>query len=133
MSTALTSDESVADVVAGGETPAATGTLRFVLTKIGGGIISLLLVVVLGFFLFRVLPGDPIKTMTHGAPIGTRQLLALRAQLGLDKPLIVQFFELPRQPVCTATSARPTCTTSRSANSCWPRCGRRCCWSAPRR
>jgi peptide/nickel transport system permease protein len=40
-----------------------------------------------------VLPGDPVKTMTHGAPIGTRQLLQLRAQLGLDKPLIVQFFD----------------------------------------
>ena len=90
--TVLASEESVAEVVAGGDTPASTGTLRFVLTKIGGGIISLLLVVVLGFFLFRVLPGDPIKTMTHGAPIGTKQLLALRAQLGLDRPLIAQFF-----------------------------------------
>jgi peptide/nickel transport system permease protein len=92
--TALASGESVAEVAAGGsEPPASTGTLRFVLTKIGGGIVSLLLVVVLGFFLFRVLPGDPIKTMTRGQPIGTRQLLQLRAQLGLDKPLIVQFFD----------------------------------------
>jgi len=91
--TALASGESVAEVVAGGEPPATTGTLRFVLTKIGGGIVSLVLIVVLGFFLFRVLPGDPVKTMTHGAPIGTKQLLALRAQLGLDKPLIVQFFD----------------------------------------
>ncbi|HEX4222422.1 MAG TPA: ABC transporter permease [Pseudonocardiaceae bacterium] len=77
----------------GGEPPARRGTLRFVLTKLGGAIVSLLLVVVLGFFLFRVLPGDPVRTMTHGAPIGTKQLLALRAQLGLDKPLIVQFFD----------------------------------------
>ena len=84
---------SPSPTVAGGNGPAAAGTPRFVLTKIGGGIVSLLLVVVLGFFLFRVLPGDPVRTMTHGAPIGTKQLLALRAQLGLDKPLIVQFFD----------------------------------------
>jgi peptide/nickel transport system permease protein len=91
--TALASGESVVEVAGGGEPPARRGTLRFVLTKLGGAIVSLLLVVVLGFFLFRVLPGDPVRTMTHGAPIGTKQLLALRAQLGLDKPLIVQFFD----------------------------------------
>ncbi|HEY4024425.1 MAG TPA: ABC transporter permease, partial [Pseudonocardiaceae bacterium] len=77
----------------GSEPPASTGTLRYVLTKIGGALVSLLLVVVLGFFLFRILPGDPVKTMTHGQPIGTKQLLQLRAELGLDKPLTVQFFE----------------------------------------
>jgi peptide/nickel transport system permease protein len=91
--TALASGESIVEAAGGNEPPAARGALRFVLTKIGGGIVSLLLVIVLGFFLFRVLPGDPVKTMTHGAPIGTRQLLQLRAQLGLDKPLIVQFFD----------------------------------------
>jgi peptide/nickel transport system permease protein len=91
--TALASGDTVAEVAGGNEPPASRGTLRFVLAKIGGGIVSLLLVVVLGFFLFRILPGDPVKTMTHGQPIGTRQLLALRTQLGLDKPLIVQFFD----------------------------------------
>jgi peptide/nickel transport system permease protein len=91
--TALASGESVAELAGGNEPPASRGTLRFVLTRIGGAIVSLLMVIVLGFFLFRVLPGDPVKTMTHGAPIGTRQLLQLRAQLGLDKPLIVQFFD----------------------------------------
>ncbi|HEY4459486.1 MAG TPA: ABC transporter permease, partial [Pseudonocardiaceae bacterium] len=73
--TALASGESAIEAAGGTEPPASRGTLRFVLTKIGGGIVSLLLVIVLGFFLFRVLPGDPIKTMTHGAPIGTAQLL----------------------------------------------------------
>ena len=91
--TALASGDVVAEVAGGNEPPASRGTVRFVLTKIGGGIVSLLLVIVLGFFLFRILPGDPVKTMTHGQPIGTKQLLALREQLGLDKPLIVQFFD----------------------------------------
>jgi peptide/nickel transport system permease protein len=91
--TALASGESVVEAAGGNEPPASRGTLRFVLTKIGGAVVSLLMVVVLGFFLFRVLPGDPVKTMTHGQPIGTRQLLALRSELGLDKPLIVQFFD----------------------------------------
>jgi peptide/nickel transport system permease protein len=69
----------------------AGGTWRFVATKLGGAVISLLLVIVLGFFLFRVIPGDPVATMTRGAPVGAAQLAALRQRLGLDRPLIVQF------------------------------------------
>jgi peptide/nickel transport system permease protein len=91
-----TVDPSAVSAVAdgGGERSAAgSGTLRFVATKIGGAIISLLLVVVLGFFLFRVLPGDPVRTMTHGQPVGAKQLANLRAELGLDKPLPAQFWQ----------------------------------------
>lgn len=73
--------------------PRGAGTLRFVLTKVGGAIMSLLLVIVLGFFLFRVIPGDPVATMTRGQPVGAKQLADMRARLGLDKPLILQFFD----------------------------------------
>jgi peptide/nickel transport system permease protein len=70
----------------------ATGLLRFLATKLGGAVISLLLVVVLGFFLFRVLPGDPVKTMTRDHPTSPAQIALLRERLGLDKPLSAQFF-----------------------------------------
>jgi peptide/nickel transport system permease protein len=59
--------------------------------KLGGAAVSLLLVVVLGFFLFRVLPGDPVQTMTRERPTTPAQIAEMRARLGLDKPLIVQF------------------------------------------
>ena len=59
--------------------------------KLGGALVSLVLVVVLGFLLFRVLPGDPVLTMTRDHSVGARQLANLRRQLGLDQPLIVQF------------------------------------------
>lgn len=70
---------------------AASGTARFVAVKLGGAVVSLLLVVVLGFFLFRVLPGDPVQTMTRNHPTTPAQIAAMRGRLGLDKPLIVQF------------------------------------------
>ncbi|AHH97682.1 ABC transporter permease [Kutzneria viridogrisea] len=70
---------------------AGRGTLRYVATKVGGALVSLVLVVVLGFFLFRVLPGDPVKTITRDAPVDPARLAELRAQLGLDDPLPVQF------------------------------------------
>ena len=69
----------------------SSGTLRFVAVKIGGALVSLALVVVLGFLLFRILPGDPVLTMTKGHPIGAQQLANLHHELGLDQPLIVQF------------------------------------------
>lgn len=64
---------------------------RYLVTKLGGALASLILVAVLGFFLFRVLPGDPARTMTHSAPTSPEQLAALRARFGLDRPLWQQF------------------------------------------
>jgi peptide/nickel transport system permease protein len=94
---ASASTETVAEVVAGGAgssgTSAAMGTLRFVAAKVGGAVISLLLVIVLGFFLFRVLPGDPVKGLTADRSTSPQQMAQLRLRLGLDKPLIVQFFD----------------------------------------
>ena len=59
--------------------------LRQVATRIGGGLLSVFLVAVLGFFLFRVLPGDPARTMTRGAPVSAAQLVELRHRFGLDQ------------------------------------------------
>ena len=69
------------------------GTARYLLTKLGGAIISLFMVVVLGFILFRVMPGDPVKTMTRGHPVTNEQLAILEHRYGLDKPKIAQFWD----------------------------------------
>jgi peptide/nickel transport system permease protein len=69
------------------------GTARYVAGKVVGALVSLLMVVVLGFFLVRVLPGDPVRLLTRGRPVGAAQLAALRHQFGLDKPLWGQFWD----------------------------------------
>src|SRR5436190_2846669 len=69
------------------------GTARFVLTKIGGGLISLLLVVVLGFFLFRELPGNPVRAITSDTHTSLEQMEQLRAEWSLDKPLLGQLMD----------------------------------------
>nr|WP_243859752.1 ABC transporter permease [Amycolatopsis arida] len=61
------------------------------LGKLGGALASLLLVVLLGFFLFRMIPGDPVATMTRDRPTSPEQLAELRARLGVDRPLVEQF------------------------------------------
>ncbi|MFR9728743.1 ABC transporter permease [Saccharopolyspora sp. MS10] len=67
------------------------GWAGYLARKLGGGLVSVFLVAVLGFFLFRVLPGDPVRTMTRGAPVSAEQLDQLRARFGLDQPLWKQF------------------------------------------
>ncbi|MER6570135.1 ABC transporter permease [Streptomyces sp. NPDC001093] len=59
--------------------------------KAGGAVVSLLAVLVTGFFLFRLIPGDPVKTMTGGRPVSAPQLAEYRKEFGLDLPLWEQF------------------------------------------
>ncbi|MCF3965495.1 ABC transporter permease [Streptomyces fuscigenes] len=75
----------------GGRRAAAAGYLRHVAGRAAGAAVSLLAVLVTSFFLFRVLSRDPVKAMTHGAPMSAAQQATLRRQFGLDLPLWRQF------------------------------------------
>lgn len=56
----------------------------------------MLVLLTLVFFLLRVAPGDPV-TATVGDRLPQEAIDARRAQLGLDRPLIVQYLEYLRQ------------------------------------
>lgn len=49
------------------EVPARPSSPSNKARRLAGAVVSLAFVVVLGFFLFRVLPGDPVLTMTRDA------------------------------------------------------------------
>jgi len=72
---------------------ARSGGARYVLGKVGGAVVSLFVIVVLSFFLIRVLPGDPIRLLTRNTSLGAAQVAELRHQFGLDKPLPAQFVD----------------------------------------
>ncbi|OYO01014.1 ABC transporter permease [Enemella evansiae] len=88
MSLAETSDPSALEDV-----PAPAGLGRYVLNRAIGAAISLILIVVVGFFVFRILPGDPAITMTRGRRVSAADVDRLREQFGLDQPLPVQFWK----------------------------------------
>ena len=70
---------------------ASSGYLRYVGRKGLGALGSLVFVVVLNFFLFRVLPGDPARTLGRGRFSTPEQLQEFNRTYGLDQPLPQQF------------------------------------------
>ncbi|MDA8368556.1 MAG: ABC transporter permease [Nocardiopsaceae bacterium] len=68
-------------------------TLRYLGGRLLTAAVSLLAVMVTSFFLFRVLPGDPVQALTQGRNVSVAQLEALRREFGLDKPLPQQFVD----------------------------------------
>lgn len=64
-------------------------TVSFLLKRLAHGLLILLGVVVTVFFLFNVLPGDPVALLAgQRSDLSTRE--AITKELGLDKPLPVQ-------------------------------------------
>jgi len=61
---------------------------RFLLKKIGWSVFTILFVLVLNFFLFRILPGDPARALTKDPRMKAEAREALRVRFGLDKPVI---------------------------------------------
>jgi peptide/nickel transport system permease protein len=66
----------------------------YLLRKVLLAIVTLAVVVTIDFFLFRVLPGDPVRAVIgRNVRITAETQAALRQQFGLDKPLFPdQFF-----------------------------------------
>jgi len=65
------------------------GTQRYFLGKLAQAVLTLFFIITFNFFLFRILPSDPVKILTKGTgqrltPAEQQQLLS---DLGLDKPV----------------------------------------------
>jgi peptide/nickel transport system permease protein len=48
---------------------------------------TLLVVIVVNFFLFRILPGDPIRSLIHSPRMTREAQESIKADFGLDKPI----------------------------------------------
>lgn len=65
---------------------------RYVLRRLLTGLMTVVLVMVLNFFLMHLAPGDPVKIIAGMDKPDAAAMEALRARYGLDKPLITQLF-----------------------------------------
>ncbi|MBU0512688.1 MAG: ABC transporter permease [Chloroflexi bacterium] len=59
----------------------------YLIRKIGFAIATLVAVVVFNFFLFRILPGDPVKLIIHSPRMTAEAQERIRISFGLDKPI----------------------------------------------
>jgi peptide/nickel transport system permease protein len=61
---------------------------RYIARKVAWSVLTILFVIVLNFFLFRVLPGDPARAGLKDPRLTKEAVEAIRVKFGLDKPVI---------------------------------------------
>lgn len=66
----------------------------FLASKLAWAAFTILFVIVLNFFLFRILPGDPARAGVRDPRLTAEAQQALRVRFGLDKPVINCFESL---------------------------------------
>jgi len=59
----------------------------YLIRKIAFALITLIVVIIFNFFLFRVLPGDPVKLIIHSPRMTAEAQDRIRINFGLDKPV----------------------------------------------
>ena len=64
----------------------------YIITRILLTIPMILILLTIVFFIMRIMPGDPVLAIV-GAKAPPEQIMKLREQLGLNKPLYVQYFD----------------------------------------
>lgn len=67
-------------------------TSQYLVKRLLYMVLSVLGVSIVGFVLFRLLPGDPVEFMVGPGYFAQEAMSALRAKLGLDQPIYVQYF-----------------------------------------
>jgi glutathione transport system permease protein len=64
----------------------------FIIRRLGFAVVTLSAVLTLVFVLVRIVPGDPAQVILGDQP-SRDAILAMRARLGLDRPLWAQYVE----------------------------------------
>src|SRR5215472_4972638 len=70
----------------------SSGLSRTITVKVLSAAITLFVVLVGNFYLFRVLPANPAKNLTHNSTLTAKQLLAINRTFGLGLRLPQQFW-----------------------------------------
>lgn len=61
---------------------------QYLIRKLSWAIFTIAFVLVLNFFLFRILPGDPARSGIHDPRLKKEAVEAIRIRYGLDKPIV---------------------------------------------
>jgi peptide/nickel transport system permease protein len=61
---------------------------QYLLKRVGWALLTILFVIFLNFFLFRVMPGDPARQGLKDPRLTAEAVEAIRVRFGLDKPVL---------------------------------------------
>jgi len=73
------------------EGPERSDFWEYLARKVGAAIVSFVMLLIVGFVIFNLMPADPVSAVTRGRPTSDAQMENLRHQLGLDQPLWERF------------------------------------------
>ena len=68
------------------------GKRAFVLRRLFHAALALFGLMTVTFLIFRIMPGDPLSTLVRGGRLDPQAQEQIRAQFGLDQPILVQYF-----------------------------------------
>ncbi|MFY9541406.1 MAG: ABC transporter permease, partial [Dethiobacteria bacterium] len=63
----------------------------YVLRKLGQTVLTIFVVLVFNFFLFRIMPGNPVRILIRNPKISAEALQRITEQFGLNQSKFVQF------------------------------------------
>jgi peptide/nickel transport system permease protein len=67
------------------------GSRRYLLRKTLQAAVTLLFVLTFNFYLFRILPGDPVAVLARSERLTDEDVARLQHDLGLDRPMLEQY------------------------------------------
>jgi peptide/nickel transport system permease protein len=67
------------------------GSRRYLLGKTVQAVVTLWFVLTFNFFLFRILPGDPVAVLARSEKLAPDDIARLQHDLGLDRPILIQY------------------------------------------
>jgi peptide/nickel transport system permease protein len=98
-------------------------TRRYVLRKTLHALATVLFVLTFNFFLFRIMPGDPVALLVKSERLTPSDVAELRAAYGLDEPILQQYLIYLRETLSgdLGMSLRsPQSVASMIADRIWP-------------
>ena len=73
------------------------GSRRYLLRKTLQAVVTLWFVLTFNFFLFRILPGDPVAVLARSEKLTADDIARLQHELGLDRPMLAQYVVYMRE------------------------------------
>ena len=80
----------------------------YIIKKILMAVATMIVVIIFNFFLFRILPGDPVKGLIHSPRMTQEAQQRIRQQFGLDKPVWMDLAALKQGDLATAFDSQFT-------------------------